>query len=43
MINLVIGDILGIHMERSKVGFREKYQKSVANWGTKKQSSSGGA
>ncbi|WP_339025054.1 hypothetical protein [Spiroplasma endosymbiont of Agriotes lineatus] len=42
VINLVIGDILGIHMEQPKVGFRKKYQKSVANWGTKKQSFSGG-
>ncbi|WP_338981798.1 hypothetical protein [Spiroplasma endosymbiont of Eupeodes luniger] len=41
VINLVIGGILGIHIERPKVGFRKKYRKSVANWGTKKQSSSG--
>ncbi|WP_339025349.1 hypothetical protein [Spiroplasma endosymbiont of Agriotes lineatus] len=36
VINLVIGGILGIHIERSKVGFRKKYRKSVANWGAKK-------
>ncbi|WP_215826029.1 hypothetical protein [Spiroplasma endosymbiont of 'Nebria riversi'] len=41
VINLVIGGILGIHIERPKVGFRKKYRKSVANWGAKKKSSSG--
>ncbi|WP_215826209.1 hypothetical protein [Spiroplasma endosymbiont of 'Nebria riversi'] len=32
VINLVIGGILGINIERPKVGFRKKYRKSVANW-----------
>ncbi|WP_339024115.1 hypothetical protein [Spiroplasma endosymbiont of Agriotes lineatus] len=37
VINLVIGGILGIHIERPKVGFRKKYRKSVADWGVNKQ------